>query len=195
MKCEACGHINEKRKKVLPEAEFDAFWKAYPRKTGKFLANKVWKKITNEEGLFQRIILSVEKHKRSLDWIKDNGMYIPHASTWLNQQRWNDEVPENGKIVNPGAYQSPETKDKEKAAKDRLEAIREKEFQKRELVRLAQERDDARSRKMMEAAGEKDEESWEVKKSPAIPVEIRNCRDENGNKFDESLERSGWDGE
>jgi hypothetical protein len=25
------------------------------------------------------------------DWTRDSGQYIPHAATWLNQRRWEDE--------------------------------------------------------------------------------------------------------
>jgi hypothetical protein len=35
------------------------------------------------------ILKAVEKHKQSKQW-KD-GIY-PHASTWLNQRRWEDEI-------------------------------------------------------------------------------------------------------
>ncbi len=188
MKCEACGHVNERRKR-LPDENFAQFWKLYPRKIGKFLANKVWKNIKGDEELFKKIMAAVERQRRSTDWLKDNGAYIPHPSTWLNQRRWDDEVPESGQIVRLSPTQNPETQAKAQAAKDRLEAIKEREFEKREKVRLAQERDDLRSRKMLEAAGDNDQESWEVPKLPAIPVEITRCVDENGNKWIEELER------
>lgn len=155
MKCEACGHINERRKKTtLPDADFDKFWKAYPRKTGKFLANKVWKAINGDQSLVQIIIAAVERQRRSTDWQKDNGAYIPHPSTWLNQRRWDDEVPENGKIGHPGPSQDPLKQEKEQSAKDRLEAIREIEWAKREAMKQAQIRDDLKSQRLMDAAGE-----------------------------------------
>ena len=30
----------------------------------------------------------------STDWTKDGGQFIPHASTWLNGKRWEDELPQ-----------------------------------------------------------------------------------------------------
>lgn len=30
----------------------------------------------------------------SADWTKDGGQYIPHAATWLNGKRWEDELPQ-----------------------------------------------------------------------------------------------------
>ena len=35
---------------------------------------------------------SLAKHATCHDWLKDNGQFIPHAATWLNGKRWNDEV-------------------------------------------------------------------------------------------------------
>lgn len=195
MKCEACGHINETRKKAtLPNADFDRFWKEYPKKTGKFLANKFWKAIQGDHVLIQIIISSLERQRRSIDWQKDNGAYIPHASTWLHQRRWEDEVPENGKIVHLSASQSPEMQAKAQQAKERLAAIAQKEWDRRELVRLAQERDDARSRKMAEASGEKEDSFEEFAVKVAQTGEIRKIiarlTDENSHKWVEDLERS-----
>jgi hypothetical protein len=34
----------------------------------------------------------LERHKLGQQWQKDNGEYIPHASTWLNGRRWEDEI-------------------------------------------------------------------------------------------------------
>lgn len=225
MKCEACGHIKETRKKAtLPDADFDKFWKVYPKKTGKFLANKVWKAICGDQALVQIIINAVDRQRRSTDWTKDNGAYIPHASTWLNQRRWDDEVGVGVKIVHRSESQDPLNVEKQQAAKNRLAAIAQKEWDKRELVRLAQERDDARSRKMAEATGEKEDNLLErffveeaIQRAEAagekevrvdwsnettfstmpfkvkIPQEIKNCRDENGHKWIEEMERRGSD--
>ena len=72
---------------------FDRFWQTYPRKIGKGAARRTWAKIKPPEELTSRIIAAVQEQKQSPDWIKDNGQYIPHPATWLNQERWDDEVP------------------------------------------------------------------------------------------------------
>lgn len=161
MKCEACGHVNETRKKVaksLPNEDFEAFWKSYPRKVGKHLASKVWKGIKGDEFLFQKIMQAVSSQRRSTDWQRDNGVYIPHASTWLNQRRWDDEVSPTGETMRQIESQDPLNLEKQQAAKERLAEIAQKEWDKREKVRLAQGRDDKRSQKMMQAAGEKEDD-------------------------------------
>ena len=42
---------------------------------------------------------AIEKHKASSQWQKDGGQFIPHPATWLNQERWEDEINDNAKIV------------------------------------------------------------------------------------------------
>lgn len=73
---------------------FSRFWKLYPRKVGKDKAEKAWAKIKLTQPLFDEIIAALAKHSVTPGWTKDNGQFIPHASTWLNGKRWEDEVPE-----------------------------------------------------------------------------------------------------
>lgn len=72
-------------------ADFDAFWKAYPRKTGKKAALKAWNNAKDKPAI-EAIIAKIEELKKSSQWKKDNGQFIPMPATWLNQGRWNDEV-------------------------------------------------------------------------------------------------------
>jgi hypothetical protein len=44
------------------------------------------------EDLLQKILASVELHKKSLQWTKDGNQFIPYPATFLNQERWNDEI-------------------------------------------------------------------------------------------------------
>jgi len=34
----------------------------------------------------------VNAQKATEQWRKDNGQFIPHPQTWLNQRRWEDDV-------------------------------------------------------------------------------------------------------
>ncbi len=74
-----------------PEFLFDSFWEAYPRKASKQEALTAWKQISPDIKLTQAIIAAVERHKRSSQWINDNGIFIPYPSTWLNRRLWEDE--------------------------------------------------------------------------------------------------------
>lgn len=69
--------------------EFEAFWKAYPKKQNKPDAEKVWKKI---DPPIDKVLSSLEKFKVSKEWTKENGQYIPYPASWLRGRRWEDEV-------------------------------------------------------------------------------------------------------
>jgi hypothetical protein len=67
---------------------FDDFWKAYPRKTNKANALRTWAKLKPSSDLAQTMINAVKDQ----DLVKIEQQFIPHASTWLNGRRWEDEV-------------------------------------------------------------------------------------------------------
>jgi hypothetical protein len=71
---------------------FETFWKLYPRKTAKDNARKAFAKINPDAELLAQILESLAKHCTCQSWLKDDGQFIPHAATWLNGKRWNDEV-------------------------------------------------------------------------------------------------------
>lgn len=73
---------------------FDDFWILYPKKVSKNDAVKAWNKIKFDEELFNKVLSGLEKYKKSTNWLKDNGQFIPNCATWLNGERWNDEVDE-----------------------------------------------------------------------------------------------------
>ena len=72
---------------------FEAFWTAYPKKKSKGQALSAWKKLKPDSSLQAVILKAIEAQKRSPDWQKDKGQYIPYPATWLNAMAWEDEVP------------------------------------------------------------------------------------------------------
>lgn len=72
---------------------FETFWKSYPSKVGKDAARKAFAKRKFDEKTFAQVLQALELHKVSERWTKDNGQYIPNPDTWLNQGRWEDEMP------------------------------------------------------------------------------------------------------
>lgn len=81
----------EKEIKVNKNILFDEFWKLYPRRTGKGAAEKVWSKIKAPSETFELIKNALSWQVMSEQWTRDNGQYIPHPATYLNQNRWLDE--------------------------------------------------------------------------------------------------------
>lgn len=82
------------------EDRFSRFWAAYPRKVGKQAAKKSWSRLHPSEELTQAILQAVEAQKQSRQWRENNGQFIPNPATWLNQGRWEDELPK-GESSNP----------------------------------------------------------------------------------------------
>ena len=70
--------------------DFEAFWKAYPKKVGKKDAYRSWVKAKDKPPLID-ILNAIERAKQSEQWTKDHGQFIPNPATWLNQGRWHDE--------------------------------------------------------------------------------------------------------
>lgn len=74
---------------------FESFWTAYPRrngvKSGKAPAYKIWQR-KKLEPRAEEITRAVTRASLTEDWSKDNGRFIPMATTYLNQERWNDEI-------------------------------------------------------------------------------------------------------
>lgn len=65
--------------------EFEAWWAWYPRKVGKGQARRAYataRRKASREALLDAV--------RSYPW-GSTGKYCPHASTWLNGERWLDE--------------------------------------------------------------------------------------------------------
>ena len=74
------------------ETAFADFWKAYPKKVGKRIAKKSYEKQCKEKGVTSAISTAIEKYKQLWKQQKTKKQFIPHASTWLNGQRWKDEI-------------------------------------------------------------------------------------------------------
>jgi len=68
---------------------FVEFWTNYPRKIGKGAAEKSWGKLKPP---LEIVISAIHEQKKTNQWSRENGQFIPHPATWLNQKRWEDEV-------------------------------------------------------------------------------------------------------
>ncbi len=69
---------------------FENFWSQYPKKVGKLTAKRSWEKLSLDNQ--QKALEAIAEHRKywvakGTDW-----EFIPHASTWLNQERFEDEL-------------------------------------------------------------------------------------------------------
>lgn len=96
--------INNKEKEIYKEKEtpsfslcvfdsdFSKFWSEYPRKEKKDRAKKAFLKKRKAGLEFNTILDGLERHKQK--WAQENTKlkYIPHPASWINDERWNDEI-------------------------------------------------------------------------------------------------------
>ena len=68
--------------------EFESFWTAYPRKEAKGSAFKAWQK---QKPPLSACLSALAWQKKSDQWTKDAGSFIPHPASWINARRWEDE--------------------------------------------------------------------------------------------------------
>jgi hypothetical protein len=75
-------------KPAKPKAEhFEVFWSKYPQKVAKGAARTAYEKAVangaSERDIYQGLVRCIEEVFEA--------PFIPHPSTWLNQERWLDE--------------------------------------------------------------------------------------------------------
>jgi hypothetical protein len=77
---------------LIHRDDFETFWIAYPKKTGKGYALTCFLRALPKTTL-EIMLDAIRKQRTWPQWIRDGGQFIPNPSTWLNQERWQDEAP------------------------------------------------------------------------------------------------------
>lgn len=80
---------DSKDKKI--ESEFNELWKTYPKKMSKKPALKSYLSARKNGTTFEQIKKGLEIYYKTLEKHKTKDEFIALLSTWLNQERWNDE--------------------------------------------------------------------------------------------------------
>jgi len=70
--------------------KFENFWSQYPKKVGKLTARRSWEKLSQENQ--QKALEAIVEHRKYWSAKGTDWEFIPHASTWLNQERFEDEL-------------------------------------------------------------------------------------------------------
>ena len=79
--------LTSNKKPIIYSDDFNNWWNLYPRKSGsKLKAYDSFLKITDKVINFDELYSYTVKYKNSVHG-KDE-KFIPHATTWLNQRRW-----------------------------------------------------------------------------------------------------------
>lgn len=74
------------------QVDFDKLWKEYPNKKNKQMSEKYFFKLNPDSDLVEKIFSFIQSARKSIEWTKDNGQYVPMFSTFLNNKRWEDEL-------------------------------------------------------------------------------------------------------
>ena len=69
---------------------FENFWQQYPRKIGKLTAKRSWEKLSQENQ--QKALEAITEHRKYWTAKGTDWEFICHASTWLNNHRFEDEL-------------------------------------------------------------------------------------------------------
>lgn len=78
------------KKGDFSDDQFESFWLVYPKKINKKGCYKIFMRIKGVE--FDMFMESLQKQVDSESWTSDNGKFIPHPMTWLNQERWEIQI-------------------------------------------------------------------------------------------------------
>ena len=73
----------------LTDEDFDAFWKAYPRKENKFQAKLKYFQATKTYGS-DKLMSMLKRYINEIQVKKKDKTFVPYASTWLHQKRYLD---------------------------------------------------------------------------------------------------------
>lgn len=78
-------------KPYSPLEAFELFYKNYPKKVQRGRAETAFKNKVKNSKTLELILKDLEKRKKYRNWLKDDGKFIPHPSTYLNGKQWLDE--------------------------------------------------------------------------------------------------------
>ena len=77
---------------------FDEFWELYPRKIAKDAAKRKFEQRVKAGACVEKIMEGLRRLNENQPWGSDL-KFCPHASTWLNQGRWDDEHTPSPKVA------------------------------------------------------------------------------------------------
>jgi hypothetical protein len=84
----------KKKEEDIKDSCFDEFWSIYPVKKNKVRAKKIWDR--KKYSIIIALILTdiLNRQKNDSQW--QDKQYIPHPSTYLGNELWNDEITQGG---------------------------------------------------------------------------------------------------
>lgn len=73
---------------------FERWWQTYPKsnRVSKSKCLRKWRRVGLEERT-EQLVRALLADACSDQWLRDGGRFVPMPATWLNQERWDREVP------------------------------------------------------------------------------------------------------
>lgn len=99
---------------------FDEFWALYPKKVEKKKALAAFLKLDPDDQLFETIIKAVKEQSKSDQWERG---FIPNPTTWINGERWNDNLPKAKPNPKLSRYMTRDTEADETFGTDYLKEV------------------------------------------------------------------------
>jgi hypothetical protein len=88
------NYIDQANNFIKP-SQFYKFWALYPKHLNQAKAKIAWdnacKRPKDTRPTLHQVLMAVIQQNKTPQWGENNGLYIPHATTWLNQGRWTDD--------------------------------------------------------------------------------------------------------
>jgi len=79
--------------RAAADAAFAAWWAEYPRKVGKPAARKAFARAVKAGATLEQLADGLDGW--AAYWtLRDDPEFVPYPATWLNQERWNDDPPQ-----------------------------------------------------------------------------------------------------
>ena len=110
---------NHKSKTINHKSDsFEDFWKQYPKKVAKKKAKTTYQRLATSKKKEKNIMEGLKKYQKKWRTEKTDVKFIPNPITWLNQERWTDDVIISNDPYNKNARANEEkwkqTKEQEK---------------------------------------------------------------------------------
>ncbi len=143
LKCPSQGAKDKDREKVKESLSFEEkeekqerepvgfsdFWSAYPKRRSRGQALKAWRNLKPSMEQVSRIIAAINRAKRSTEWAKDGGQFIPYPATWLNAQGWEDEI----RSTQSGVSSDPASQEALARKTAQLRELADREWEKKQM--------------------------------------------------------------
>ena len=75
------------------DSAFERFWAAYPKRYGKAKARRAFHAAADRLPPIDDLLAALGRQKGSEAWAEEGGRFVPAPATWIEDERWTDELP------------------------------------------------------------------------------------------------------